>query len=160
MSAYRFVFAKVTTKNFRQTMTRSCYDFSAAEISEFLSSIVEKYDNVKYYFNGRKKVRLCAVSKLVQASNGASSVRFRGETFSSLARYVNVQNLRNMFAILAYHKVPMRIHGKEYLVNYDNGMDVKEWAQDNMFPFQDVYNKLFNCGEVLKQKDLLFFTAI
>lgn len=157
MSAYRFAFG---TKFSKGEIDRKFYDFSVWEISEFLSAIVEKYDNKKYYFTGRKKVNLGTVQYLVRSGNGANSVLYHGNRFAKLSSHMNIQNIRNMFAILAYGKIPMRIHGKKYLVDYDNGSDVRDMATDMYTVEQSTFLKLLNSGEWKTCKDNLNFVLI
>lgn len=154
-SAYRFCFSKYSGREF----SKSYYGFSESEIAEFLSKIIEKYDSCKFYFCGNKKVKFVTVSQLVSPSGGASNIEHRGEKFSSLYRYMNVQNIRSMFSILFVNKIPIKVHGKEYLVNYDTGDDPYQYTEDFEIE-QSCYLKRLNSGEMRHCKDFLTFRAV
>ena len=158
-SAYRFCFShRVNGPHYRD---KKWYDFEPEQIADFLSKIIEKEDKYKIKFDGRKNIEYKTVSQMVDSRNGsACSVKWRGESFQGLYRYMNVQNLRNMFAILTYYKIPITIFGKQYLVEYDNGVDFKRFATDEQFIDQACYLKELNSGDVKFCKDFLRFRAI
>lgn len=157
-SAYRFCFGKSTSYG-ANVLSKSYHGFSEKEISEFISAIIEKYDKYKVYFYGNKNVRFVTVAQLVSADGGAHSIKYRGEKFNVLFRYMNVQNLRSMFSILFVNKIPIKIHGKEYLVNYDTGDDPYQYTADFNIE-QSCYLKRLNSGELKHCKDMLFFKAV
>ena len=157
-SAYRFCFGKPLPNV--HDFSKKYYDFSEREISEFISKIIEKYDNHKFYFNRNKNVNFVSVSQLVQPSGLASSIEYGGENFGYLYRYMNVQNLRNMFSILSVNKIPITIHGRVYTVDYDNGEDPKPLATDEYTIDQSCFLKQLNSGEWKFCKDFLTFHAV
>lgn len=158
-SAYRFCFGRPVKGSHHYDKT--WYDFEPEQIADFLSKIIEKEDRYKIKFTGRKNVEYKTVSQMVAPYyGGASQVNWNENSFSHLYRYLNVQNLRNMFSILAYHKIPITIFGKQYLVEYDNGVDFKEFATDEQFIDQACYLKELNSGDVKFCKDFLRFRAI
>lgn len=158
-TAYRFCFR--THVNGRHYNEKSWYDFEPEQIADFLSKIIEKEDKYKIKFTGRKNVEYKTVSQMVTGHRGgAGSIKWNGTSFQGLWRYMNIQNLRNMFSILAYHKIPITIFGKQYLVEYDNGVDFKEFATDEQFIDQACYLKELNSGDVKFCKDFLRFRAI
>lgn len=158
-SAYRFCFGRPVKGSHHYDKT--WYDFEPEQIADFLSKIIEKEDKYKIKFTGRKNVEYKTVSQMVAPCyGGVPHVRWNENYFSHLYRYLNVQNLRNMFSILAYHKIPITIFGKQYLVEYDNGVDFKEFATDEQFIDQACFLKELNSGDVKFCKDFLRFRAI
>lgn len=158
-NAYRFCFGRPAegSRNYNKTW----YDFKPEQIADFISKIIEKEDRHRVKFTGRKNVEYKTVSQMVSPrSGGASRVEWNENSFPYLYRHPNVQNLRNMFSILAYRKIPITIFGKQYLVEYDNGADFKEFATDEQFIDQACYLKELNSGEMKVCKDFLRFRAI
>lgn len=158
-NAYRFCFGRPAegSRNYNKTW----YDFKPEQIADFLSKIIEKEDRHRVKFTGRKNVEYKTVSQMVSPrSEGASRVDWNENSFPYLYRHPNVQNLRNMFSILAYRKIPITIFGRQYLVEYDNGADFKEFATDEQFIDQACYLKELNSGEMKVCKDFLRFRAI
>lgn len=159
-TAYRFVFGK-PIKGRAYEYAKTYYDFKPEEIAAFITLLVEKFDTTKYYFDGRKNVKFTTVSTLVQTGNSSSKLTFFGERFTyPLWRYLNVQTLRQMFAIASYRKIPITIYGKQYTVEYDNGEDVKYFATDEYQVEQSCWWKHLNSGEWRFCKDFLRFKAI
>ena len=159
-SAYRFCFGK-PLKGRAYEYEKTYYDFEPEEISKFIALLVEKFDHTKYYFNGRKNVKFTTVATLVKPTNSTTKLSFFGEKFTyPMWRYLNIQTIRQMFAIAAYHKIPITIFGKQYLVDYDNGDDVKVYATDKYQIEQSCWWKQLNSGEWRFCKDFLRFRAI
>jgi hypothetical protein len=157
-SAYRFCFGRPVKGSHHYD--KKWYDFEPKQIADFLSTIIEKQDKHKIKFDGRKNIEYRTVSQMVAPRCGVTDVRWNENSFPYLYRYMNVQNLRNMFSILAYHKIPITIFGKQYLVEYDNGVDFKQFATDEQFIDQSCYTKELNSGDVKFCKDFLRFKAI
>lgn len=145
----------LTTKNRSVNFYRKRYfDFSKEDIANFVSPILEKAE-IK---DGKRKVNIGSVSSL---ANKCYSATWGGVKIYPLASYKNAQILRSMFAILHETKTPVVVNGKSYYVEYDSGIDSKNFCdENNIARLTNSIKKMTNNGIWTRKTDILYVKEV